>query len=85
MDSKITLSFDQEVIQSAKAFAAKHNISLSRLTEYIYRQLDEKKQYQSLEDLPVADWVNQVAEGQVQYKGQSRKSRKATYYDSKKS
>ena len=30
MDAKVTLSFDQEVIQKAKAFAEEKNISLSR-------------------------------------------------------
>ncbi|WP_339606444.1 DUF6364 family protein [uncultured Roseivirga sp.] len=39
MDAKVTLSFDQEVIKSAKQFAEKNNISLSRLTEFLYRQL----------------------------------------------
>ena len=35
MDSKITLSFDQQVIEQAKEFAAANNISLSRLTEFL--------------------------------------------------
>lgn len=39
MDSKITLSFDERVIKSAKAFASKNGISLSRLTESIYKQM----------------------------------------------
>ena len=35
MDTKVTLHFDQEIINKAKAFAAKNNISFSRLTEFI--------------------------------------------------
>jgi len=42
MDAKITLSFDEDVIHGAKLFADRNNISLSRLTEYIYRNLIEK-------------------------------------------
>jgi hypothetical protein len=34
MNAKLTLHFNQEVIEKAKAFAAAQNISLSRLTEF---------------------------------------------------
>lgn len=37
MDTKVTLSFDSDAINVAKKFAAKNNISLSRLTEFFYR------------------------------------------------
>jgi hypothetical protein len=33
MDAKLTLHFNQDVIEKAKAFAAANNISLSRLAE----------------------------------------------------
>jgi len=84
MDAKVTLSFDSSVIQAAKKFAESQNISLSRLTEFLYRQL-ESKQYQSLEDLPISDWVGMVAEGQAEYKTKKRsKSLKETFYESRK-
>jgi hypothetical protein len=85
MDAKITLAFDEEVISEAKKFANAQNISLSRLTEYLYRQMIRKR-YQSLEDLPVADWVHELAEGQAEYKTKpvSRKSRKREYFKSRK-
>jgi hypothetical protein len=35
MDAKITLSFDKNVIEKAKAYAEENNISLSRLTEFL--------------------------------------------------
>ena len=35
MDAKITLSFDESVINKAKRFASEQNISLSRLTEFL--------------------------------------------------
>jgi hypothetical protein len=85
MDNKITLSFDESVITKAKAFAEANNISLSRLTELLYRKITEGN-YQSLEELPIADWVTMVAEGEVQYKtkSKSRKDLKNDFFDSKK-
>lgn len=85
MDAKITLSFDQEVIKKAKAYAEQHNISVSRLTEFLLRQITSG-QYNDLEELPISDWVAKVAEGDVQYrtKARSRKSIKDEYYKSRK-
>ncbi len=39
MDTKLTLHFDREVIEKAKKYAASQQMSLSRLTEYLYRQI----------------------------------------------
>ena len=81
MDAKITLSFDEGVINKAKAFAESRNISLSRLTEFLYGKITNKR-FTSLEDLPLADWVNQVSEGKVEYKTKSRlrKEMKAEFF-----
>ena len=57
MDTKVTLHFDREVIEQAKVFAANNNISLSRLTEFLYRQITTGN-YQTLEEFPIADWVH---------------------------
>ncbi len=85
MDAKITLSFDKDVVSDAKAFADAHHISLSRLTEFIYRQLTTKS-YDSLEELPISDWVNMLAEGRVEYQRspRSRKSMKDEYLSTRK-
>ena len=85
MDSKITLSFDASVIEDAKKFAERHHISLSRLTEFLLRKSMDAKYY-SLDDLPVSDWVNAVAEGKVEYKttAQSSKALKNEYFKAKK-
>jgi hypothetical protein len=85
MDTKVTLSFDKEIIDRAKQFAESQNISLSRLTEFLYRQITSGH-YKSLEELPVADWVNMVAEGEAKYitKPTSRKSLKEEFLKSKK-
>jgi hypothetical protein len=85
MDNKITLSFDENVINKAKAFAEANHVSLSRLTELLYRKITEGN-YHNLEELPIADWVNMVAEGEVEYKTKpkSRKDLKKGFFDSKK-
>ncbi|MFD1631359.1 DUF6364 family protein [Pseudopedobacter beijingensis] len=84
MDAKITLSFDEQVIKEAKEFASKNNISLSRLTEMIFRQMTTKN-YQNLDDLPISDWVSMVAEEKAEYtRTPSRKQMKSDFFDSKK-
>lgn len=84
MDTKITLSFDKQVIKEAKEFAEMNGISLSRLTEFIYKQMTSKH-YKSLEELPIADWVNMVAEEKPEYgKSISRKKMKSDFFESKK-
>jgi hypothetical protein len=85
MDAKITLSFDESVIKKAKNYAENNNISLSRLTEFLLRKVTSSS-YQSLEDLPVSDWVNMIAEGEVEYQTKPKKNKelKAEYFKSKK-
>jgi len=84
MDAKVTLSFDASVIQSAKRYAEKQNISLSRLTEFLYRQL-ESNEYRSLEELPISHWVSMIAEGEAEYKTRGRKKTiKEEYMESRK-
>ncbi|MFT7269159.1 MAG: tRNA threonylcarbamoyladenosine modification (KEOPS) complex Cgi121 subunit [Roseivirga sp.] len=82
MDAKVTLSFDQDVIHAAKAFAEKNNISLSRLTEFLLRQITSD-QYSSIEDLPIADWISVVAEGEAEYRTKPRKISKTDFYEKK--
>ncbi len=85
MDTKVTLSFDKEVIVKAKKFAESQNISLSRMMEFLLRQITSGK-YSSLENLPVSDWVNQLAEGEARYisKPKSRKALKNEFLNSRK-
>ena len=85
MDNKITLSFNADIIQKAKAYAEQHNISLSRLVEYLLRKTTSKN-YNSLEDLPIADWVLEVAEGETDYqtKKKTRKALKDEFFASRK-
>jgi hypothetical protein len=83
METKLTLHFDQEVIEKAKQFAAANNTSLSRLTEFLYRQITSGN-YKTIEDFPVADWVNRVAEGEAVYKRRSRQSLKDEFFNKAK-
>lgn len=76
MDAKLTLSFNQQVVAKAKKYAADNNISLSRLIEHLLIQVTAKE-YKSLEDFPVVDWVHMLAEGEVEYQRSPKKSRKA--------
>ena len=80
METKLTLHFDQEVIEKAKEFAATNHISLSRLTEFLYRQITSGN-YKTIEDFPVSDWVNRVAEGEAVYKRRSRQDLKEEYFN----
>lgn len=84
MDARITLAFDEKVIEAAKKFAAENNISLSRLTEFLLTKVTTGN-YRALDELPVADWINAVSEGKVDYvrKPRTRKQLKNEYYNSK--
>lgn len=84
MDAKITLSFDQEVISKAKEFAAQNNISVSRLMEFLLSKAVSRN-YRSLDELPVSDWVHQLSEGEVQYVRKNSKSVKKDFLESRRS
>ncbi len=85
MDAKITLSFDETIIKKAKQYAEDNNISLSRLTEFLLRKVTSSH-YQSLEQLPISDWVHMLAEGEVEYQTRAKKNKelKAEYFKNKK-
>jgi len=85
MDAKITLSFDRSVIKNAKRYAEENKISVSRLTEFLLRRVIETN-VKSLEDLPISDWVDMVAEGEIQYQTKVRKNSelKDEFFKSKK-
>jgi antitoxin component of RelBE/YafQ-DinJ toxin-antitoxin module len=86
MDVKVTLSFDAEVIDRAKALADDLNISLSRLTEILYRKAVEHGKPVSIEDIPVSAWVSAVAEDSATYltKKKSSKQLKNEFFESRK-
>jgi hypothetical protein len=83
MDTKLTLHFDSDIIEKAKAFAEANNISLSRLTEFLYRKITSGG-YNNLEDFPISDWVFQVSEGEAEYKRRSRKKTRDEFHKREK-
>lgn len=86
MDSKITLSFDESVIDKAKKYAANNNISLSRLIEFLLKRVTASN-YVNLEDFPISDWVFEVAEGPAEYETKAKRTRKMAkeeFFKSKK-
>lgn len=85
MDVKVTLSFDEEIVAKAKQYAADNNISLSRLIEFLLTKVTTKE-YQTLEDFPISDWIAMVSEGEAVYqtKSSNRKKMKEDFFASKK-
>jgi len=85
MDAKVTLSFNKVVIEKAKAYAEAQNMSLSRMLELILDKITTK-QYASIEDFPISDWVSALAEGKPEYitSGKSRSKLKNQYHSRKK-
>jgi len=85
MDSKITLSFNSDIINKAKQYADANNISVSRLVEFLLQKITASN-YQNLEEFPISDWVNQLAEGEAVYqtKKRTKKSMAKEYFESKK-
>lgn len=83
MDAKITLAFNKEIIDKAKAYAESQNISLSRLTEFLYQKITSGD-FKELDQFPISEWVDQVAEGEIEYKKRGRKSLKDEFMKSRK-
>jgi len=85
MDSKITLSFDKEVIEKARKYAESQNISLSRLTEFLLRRITSGS-YKTLEDIQISDWVMQLSEGKTEYqiRRRTRKSMRNEFLNKQK-
>jgi Family of unknown function (DUF6364) len=86
MDAKLTLSFDKEIIADAKKFAEDKGISVSRLTEYLYRRITtQPKNYTSIDDIPVSDFIWQLNEPYAEYitTKKSSKAIRAEYYSAK--
>ena len=85
MDAKITLSFDERVIKKAKQYAEKQNISLSRLMEMLLDKITTNN-YQNLEDMPIANWVNEISDGKALYinKSKKRSALKKEFFEKRK-
>lgn len=85
MDAKVTLSFDKSIIERAKKYAESQNMSLSRMMELVLDKITSN-QYKSIEDFPISDWVNIIAEGPAEYipEPKSNKKLKSEFHNRKK-
>ena len=83
MNAKITLKFNEATISKAKRVAEKHDLSLSGLTEFLYRKLDDGDEYDSIDQIPVTKWVRELSKGKLNYlmAARSRKRMKKEFYE----
>lgn len=63
MDSKLTLKLDKEVIERAKAYAALHERSLSRVIESYLQSLVSNSDSSDLEEIQISPFVKNMASG----------------------
>jgi hypothetical protein len=85
MDAKLTLSLNKDVIMKAKALARQHDMSLSRLIEYLFIKATSKgKKYKSLEEIPVADFIHIIAEPEAEYITNKQRLQRKEEYRSRK-
>ncbi|HSC52067.1 MAG TPA: DUF6364 family protein [Phnomibacter sp.] len=86
MDAKVTLSFNADVIESAKQLADDLDISLSRLTEILLQKALEHGRPVSIEELPISTWVQAVAEDSATYitKAKSRAQLKKEFFEGRR-
>lgn len=85
MDAKVTLSFNATVIEKAKNYAESQGLSLSRLTELLLEKVIATTQHNSIEHIPVEDWVSMVAEGPAAYNTKPLdKKRKKDFFEDRK-
>lgn len=85
MDAKVTLSFNATVIEQAKKYAGSQGLSLSRLIELLLQKVISTGQHNTIEHIPIEDWVSMVAEGPAEYKTKSlSKKKKKDFYETRK-
>ena len=61
MDAKITLKFDQQVVEDAKKYAKKQNRSLSRIVESYLQSLTIHEVNSNKEEIIISDFVKSIA------------------------
>lgn len=63
MNTKLTLRLEKKIIERIKVYAMKHNLSLSGLTENLYRQLLQSEKRNSTVNLgPIAQKYKGILE-----------------------
>ena len=61
MDAKITLKFDQQVVEDAKKYAKKQNRSLSRIVESYLQSLTINDVNSNKEEIIISNFVKSMA------------------------
>ena len=72
MSADFTLNLNENVFYTAEELAHKRGISINTLTEILLRKA-ASSEYRTIEELPVADWVLQLSEGEPAYKPKTSK------------
>ncbi len=83
METAITLNVDENTVHAIEELAHRKGISMNKLAEVLFEKA-AASQYQSIDELPVADWVLQLGEGKPEYNPKTRKEIKEEYFESKK-
>lgn len=85
MSADFTLNLNENVFYAAEELAHRKGISVDALTEMLLKKAAASA-YQTIDELPVADWVLQLSEGPVEATPDSKswKELKEEYYESKK-
>ncbi len=60
MDAKITLKFDQQVVEDAKLYAKKQNRSLSRIIESYLQSLTNEAVNKDKTEIVISDFVKNM-------------------------
>jgi hypothetical protein len=82
---KLTLSLIKDVIEKAKKLATEHNMSLSRLIEYMFIKTTSKgSKCKSLVEIPVADFINKLAESEPDSTSTIQKQNRKEEYRTRK-
>lgn len=83
MSTSITLNLNENTVYAVEELAQQKGISIDKLAEVLFEKA-AASHYQSIDDLPVADWVLQLGEGKPEYNPKTRKEIKEEYFESKK-
>jgi len=63
MDTKLTLKLDRDIIEKAKAYAASHKRSLSRMIEAYLRYVVDQNATEKVDDLNISPFVKSIKSG----------------------
>ena len=61
MDAKLTLKFDEQVVEKAKKYAATHKRSLSRIIESYLQTLTSEENDANVEEIQISSFVKSLS------------------------